>query len=639
MTRIKAAPASALLQVKSNLNDYNPNHKDAHCGNNISALEAEIIKEVDNELDEEVVGEQCDLFSEEGGDEYGVVLGVDLSDVDEDVYKGVNEEPFHNDFGSDYGTEDDDYDEELDTGDDLDEEVFIGNDDDLNDSNDEDVGEDVGEDMDDVVIGEDVCVDMDEDVVIGEDALGNDDNPSAGEGVGSGLDGNNYGVYMTPTRMKQGPALATPVIGMSFSNWEALNNYYRSYGEQQGFGVVCVGGKTWPKEKREENGKSNSLKSYVWRCECYGRTNYRRLVNGKKVTLIEDPLVKKKSKECNCPVMLYGARDMNNSWVVKNVVNEHLNHNPTPRKSSHIPMFRQKKLTGTIIHGIVNDHDSGAPVAQIYNNLAGRRNGVENIGFTKKDIHNLLNRRMRLMLRDGDAAAMINYLDKMTKDNQKIFHLHRLDKTGKLQDVMWVDARSRAAYEYFGDVVCFDSTYLTNKYELPFSNFVGVNHHGQTILLGCALVSHEDAETFVWLFRSWLSCMGGKAPAAMMTDQDAAMRKAIRIAMPMPQTRHRWCMWHIMQKFSRKLGSLTEYPQIKVALQNVIYNSLTPEEFEEDWVAVIKTFELDTKKETKESYKWLEGLYNQREMWIPAYVKHIFWAGMQMTQRPGGKHQ
>ncbi|XP_056697565.1 protein FAR1-RELATED SEQUENCE 5-like [Spinacia oleracea] len=144
---------------------------------------------------------------------------------------------------------------------------------------------------------------------------------------------------------------------------------------------------------------------------------------------------------------------MDNSWVVKNVVNEHLNPNPTPTKSTHISMFKVKKITDIILNQIVNDHESGAPVAQIFNNLAGRRNGVENIGFTKKDMHNFLNKRMRLRLRDGDAATMINYLDKMTKDNQIFFHLHRVDKTRRLQDVMWVDARSRAAYKYFGDVM------------------------------------------------------------------------------------------------------------------------------------------------------------------------------------------
>ncbi|KAK1272213.1 Protein FAR1-RELATED SEQUENCE 5 [Acorus gramineus] len=37
---------------------------------------------------------------------------------------------------------------------------------------------------------------------------------------------------------------------------------------------------------------------------------------------------------------------------------------------------------------------------------------------------------------------------------------------------------SRALYESFSDVISFDSTYLTNKYDMPFAPFVGVNHHG-----------------------------------------------------------------------------------------------------------------------------------------------------------------
>ncbi|XP_022853627.1 protein FAR1-RELATED SEQUENCE 5-like [Olea europaea var. sylvestris] len=40
------------------------------------------------------------------------------------------------------------------------------------------------------------------------------------------------------------------------------------------------------------------------------------------------------------------------------------------------------------------------------------------------------------------------------------------------------DNRCRQAYKEFGDVVTFDTTYLTNKYDMPFAPFVGVNHHG-----------------------------------------------------------------------------------------------------------------------------------------------------------------
>ena len=287
---------------------------------------------------------------------------------------------------------------------------------------------------------------------------------------------------------------------------------------------------------------------------------------------------------------------------MKKVVNEH-NHAVSPEMSKHIAMYRKENITKHLENRIENDHGSGAPIGQIFNNMATQRHGVGNMGFTKKDMHNLVNRKRRLKLKNGDASAMLDYFDRMTADNQNFFHMHRVDDRGRLKDILWVDAQSREAYNYFGDVVCFDSTYLTNRYALTFSNFVGVNHHGQTILLGCALVSHETAETFEWLFKTWMSCMRGKAPAAIMTDQCAAMRKAIVEVFPMPHTRHRWCMWHIMKKFGTKLGNLANYKDVKEDLQNVIYNSIIPDEFVESWWEVIKKYEL----EQYDCYEWLEG--------------------------------
>ncbi|QHN91276.1 Protein FAR-RED ELONGATED HYPOCOTYL [Arachis hypogaea] len=39
-----------------------------------------------------------------------------------------------------------------------------------------------------------------------------------------------------------------------------------------------------------------------------------------------------------------------------------------------------------------------------------------------------------------------------------------VDETNKFKSALWVDARCRASYEYFGDVVSFDTTYSRNKY-------------------------------------------------------------------------------------------------------------------------------------------------------------------------------
>ena len=61
-------------------------------------------------------------------------------------------------------------------------------------------------------------------------------------------------------------------------------------------------------------------------------------------------------------------------------------------------------------------------------------------------------------------------------------------------NVFWVDARSRAAYESFHDVITFNTTYLTNKYDMPFAHFIGINHHGESIILGCGLLFGRSEE-------------------------------------------------------------------------------------------------------------------------------------------------
>jgi hypothetical protein len=95
----------------------------------------------------------------------------------------------------------------------------------------------------------------------------------------------------------------------------------------------------------------------------------------------------------------------------------------------------------------------------------------------------------------------------MQNQNSGFYYVMDMNDNCRLRNVFWADARSKAAYEYFNDVVTFDTTYLTNRYDMPFAPFVGVNHHGQSIILGAGLISNEDTYTFVWLFNSWLRCM------------------------------------------------------------------------------------------------------------------------------------
>ena len=125
---------------------------------------------------------------------------------------------------------------------------------------------------------------------------------------------------------------------------------------------------------------------------------------------------------------------------------------------------------------------------------------------------------------------------------------------------------------------------------MQFAPFVGVNHHGQSILLGCGLLSSEATDTFVWLFKSWLNSMADHPPKAIITDQCKAMQKAIEIVFL--DARCRWCLWHIMKKIPEKLKGYSQYESMKMDLLNAVYDTFTKDEFEMKWKEMIAKFNL-----------------------------------------------
>ena len=68
------------------------------------------------------------------------------------------------------------------------------------------------------------------------------------------------------------------------------------------------------------------------------------------------------------------------------------------------------------------------------------------------------------------------------------------------------------------------------------------------------------------------------------------------------------------------------YKEFKSPLKAIIYESFTLEEFERRWHECIKKYKL-------EKNEWLDGLFKERHMWIPAFMREYFWAGMKTTQR------
>lgn len=85
----------------------------------------------------------------------------------------------------------------------------------------------------------------------------------------------------------------------------------------------------------------------------------------------------------------------------------------------------------------------------------------------------------------------------------------------------------------------------------PFAPFIGVNQ-SQTNIFGAALLYDEIVVSFKWLFETFLSMMSRKQPTTILTDQSAAMAKAI--VEVFPKSHHRLCVRHIYQNAAKHLS-------------------------------------------------------------------------------------
>lgn len=112
--------------------------------------------------------------------------------------------------------------------------------------------------------------------------------------------------------------------------------------------------------------------------------------------------------------------------------------------------------------------------------------------------------------------------------------------------IFWVDGSGMRNHNQYDDLLSVDTTYKTNKYNLKFAPFVGVNSHRDNCLFACGVIQDEKRETFEWLFNTFLKYMGGKSPKSVITDQDANMKKADPKCFP--KCNHMNCLFHILTK-------------------------------------------------------------------------------------------
>ncbi|XP_042979976.1 protein FAR1-RELATED SEQUENCE 4-like [Carya illinoinensis] len=261
-----------------------------------------------------------------------------------------------------------------------------------------------------------------------------------------------------------------PRSGMEFKSVKELLAYYKKYAKQEGFGVRTQ------RTKRDDDGRPVYVTIGCARGEKY-QPKHNNISKPRPTT------------KTDCKAKVSATLKQNEKWLLTSIENTHNHITVSPKKTR---LLRSHKVLDEYSQRILKLNDrAGIRMNKNYYSLVVDARGFENLEFQEKDCRNFIDksRHLRLGKRGGEALRV--YFQKMRQKNDGFVYDIDVDDEGRLRNVFWADARSRAAYECFGDVVTFDTTYLTNQYGMPFAPFVGVNHHGQSILLGAGLLSKK----------------------------------------------------------------------------------------------------------------------------------------------------
>ncbi|KAJ1686179.1 hypothetical protein LUZ63_017569 [Rhynchospora breviuscula] len=223
-----------------------------------------------------------------------------------------------------------------------------------------------------------------------------------------------------------------------------------------------------------------------------------------------------------------------------------------------------------------------------------------------------------------DAQGVINYFKQRVMGEGMFYWDMQVDSEGRMTNLFCRDGRSRIDFDCFGDVVVFDTTYRINKYNIICAPFVGVNHHWQNVMFGCAFLLDESVESYEWLFRSFIESMGGHAPKSIFTDLNPAVAKAIENVLP--DTRHCLCQWHVQKNMECHLGTSNISPSFQKNFTKCLRDCESVLQFEETWGMLVSEYSL-------EDHLWLDELFKVREKWCSALHKDAFDAGITSIEK------
>ncbi|OMO96662.1 hypothetical protein CCACVL1_04842 [Corchorus capsularis] len=386
-----------------------------------------------------------------------------------------------------------------------------------------------------------------------------------------------------------------PELDMEFSSEEEAYKFYKDYAKAIGFSVRKG------KYQRSSNG---SIRKRNFLCSKEGFRLSKQNSNAVRY--------RRKETRTGCGAMVQITNE-NGKWMISRFVLEH-NHNLEGSSQRYIDSCTRNSR---VSEDPLTMHTVGKA------GIASKTGDVICENFGNVDYSGYLHHENLCSLNPEDGQGLINYLKQLQLEDRSFFYTLQVDAKCSLTNIFWRDGRSKMDYYYFGDVIVVDTSFRVGVQNMICAPILGLNHHRQFVLLGCALLLDESKDSFMWLFGTFMAAMDGHQPKTILTNENQAMADAIKEILPV--TQHNIGMWYIQHTAAEHLSELYPQSKFQTLFNKCIFDCKSEEEFDLFWGSLVEQYNLHENE-------WLKTLHMMRKKWSPIFIESTtFSAGLQST--------
>ena len=236
------------------------------------------------------------------------------------------------------------------------------------------------------------------------------------------------------------------------------------------------------------------------------------------------------------------------------------------------------------------------------------------------------------------------------EEESKYFVEKQFDQHNQLHSLLFAHPEAFEIILLNPDVVAIDSTYKTNRFNMPFLHISGVTVIGTTYDIAYCFLPNEKEETYNWAVQS-LRCLFEHLevrPLLFITDNDTALKKALREYYPkMPQ---RLCIWHINKNVEkqamahwdvRRVSTEPEKDEIERQRHEFIqrWNELVARETEEAFEEAWESLQLDYRAYPRLIQYIRDERMPTAEQWAQCYCGYMKSFGYRTTSLLEARHK